>query len=74
MKAKITKSAVDRVKSGKHDAFLWDPELRGFGLKVTPAGSRIYILQYRCDGRRLRRYGTVRPGRPSKLVKRQSGF
>ena len=64
MQAKITKSAVDRVNPGKRDAFLWDPELRGFGLKVTPAGSRIYILQYRCDGRRLRRYTIGRHGSP----------
>ncbi len=64
MQAKITKSAVDRVKPGKRDTFLWDLELRGFGLKVTPAGSRIYVLQYRCDSPRLRRYTIGRHGSP----------
>ena len=64
MKAKITKSAVDRVTPAEHDTFLWDPEVRGFGLKVTPAGSRIYILQYRCDGSKLRRYTIGRHGSP----------
>ncbi len=64
MQAKITKSAVDRVKPGTRDTFLWDLELRGFGLKVTPAGSRIYVLQYRCDSPRLRRYTIGRHGSP----------
>ena len=63
MKAKITKRAVDAAAPGKSDAFLWDTDLTGFGLKVTPAGNRIYILQYRF-GRRLRRYTIGRHGAP----------
>ncbi len=51
MKAKIIKRTVDAAKSGKRDAFIWDTELKGFGLKVTPAGNRIYIVQYRTGGR-----------------------
>ena len=49
--AKITKSAVDAVEAGGADQFLWDSELKGFGLKVTPAGNKVYILQYRKGGR-----------------------
>ena len=63
MKAKITKRAVDAAAPGKRDAFLWDTALTGFGLKVTPAGNRIYILQYRF-GRRLRRYTIGKHGSP----------
>lgn len=51
MKAKITKRTVDAAKAGGRDAFIWDAELKGFGLKVTPAGNRIYIVQYRTGGR-----------------------
>jgi hypothetical protein len=51
MLARITKRAVDALKPGSTDRFLWDTELKGFGLKVTPAGSKIYILQYRKGGR-----------------------
>lgn len=49
---KITKRAVDNARpAGPHDTFLWDDELRGFGLKVTPAGSRSFVYQYRLGGR-----------------------
>lgn len=44
---KITKRSVDAAVTG----FLWDEELRGFGLKVTSAGARSYVFQYRMGGR-----------------------
>ena len=55
MQGKISKRAVDAIAPGTADQFLWDTDLKGFGLKVTTAGKRVYILQYRRDGR-LRRY------------------
>jgi integrase len=51
MKAKITKRTVDTATVGERDEFIWDTELKGFGLKITPAGNRIYIVQYRTGGR-----------------------
>jgi integrase len=51
MLARITKRTVDALKPGSTDRFLWDTELKGFGLKVTPAGSKVYLLQYRRGGR-----------------------
>lgn len=53
---KITKSAVEAapVPTG-NDAYYWDPELRGFGLRVTPKGVRSYVLQYRLPSRPARR-------------------
>ncbi len=63
MKAKITKRSVEAARPGKRDTFLWDTELTGFGLKVTPAGTRVYILQYRIGGR-LRRYTIGKHGSP----------
>lgn len=55
---KITKRAVDAMRAGSRDAFLWDTDTRGFGCKITPAGKRVYILQYRMGGRGVatRRY------------------
>lgn len=51
-KGKITKRAVDAALGRpKGDAFLWDDELRGFGLKVTPAGAKSFIFQFRMGGR-----------------------
>jgi integrase len=63
MRRKITKSSIMSVAPGARDGFLWDTELAGFGLKVTPAGARVYVVQYRA-GRRLRRYTIGRHGSP----------
>ncbi len=64
MEKKITKRAVDDAKPGE---FLWDTELKGFGLKVT-ASHKVYILQYRRGGRgsptkrvTIGRHGAVTP-------------
>src|SRR5437867_1216386 len=51
---KITKRAVDALKAGSQDAFMWDAELPGFGCKITPTGSRVYVLQYSKGGRKRR--------------------
>ncbi len=48
---KLTKSKIDAAFPGKRDAYLWDSEIRGFGVKVTPAGSKVFIYQYRLGGR-----------------------
>jgi integrase len=50
-KARITKRSVDAVLPGTKDTYLWDTDLAGFGLKVTPGGARIYLVQYRRGGR-----------------------
>ena len=63
MAKKITKRVVDSEGPAKKDRFLWDTEIKGFGVKVTPAGNRIYVLQYRINGR-LRRYTIGRHGSP----------
>ncbi|HZU65191.1 MAG TPA: hypothetical protein VFF98_16000 [Novosphingobium sp.] len=38
--ASITKRTVDAAQPGTRDSFLWDDEIAGFGLKITPAGGR----------------------------------
>lgn len=52
---KITKRTVDKFKAeasgGTSDQFLWDADRKGFGLKLTPAGKLVYVLQYRMGGR-----------------------
>lgn len=47
---KLTKTLVEATKPGTKDCFLWDGKLSGFGLKVTPAGRRSYVVQYRPRG------------------------
>lgn len=55
MKAKLTKRVIDAAQAAAVDSFTWDGEVKGFGLKVTPAGRKIYILQTRFRGK-LRRF------------------
>ena len=54
---KLTKTAVDalQAKAGS-DAFLWDSELRGFGVRLKPSGTKTFVIQYRNAERRTRRF------------------
>ncbi len=62
----ITKRAVDAAKAARTDSFLWDSTLRGFGVKITPKGRKVYIVQYRIGGRhgRVRRITIGEHGSP----------
>lgn len=63
---RINKIAVDALVPGARDTFLWDDQLRGFGVKITPKGSRSYLFQYRTGGREsaTRRYTIGTHGSP----------
>jgi len=64
---KISKASVDGISPASRDLFLWDTKLPGFGLKVTPAGKRIYVFQYRLGGGRReipKRFRIGEHGRP----------
>lgn len=66
MKAKITKEVVDGAKPAAADYWIWDTSLKGFGLRVTPAGAKTYWVQYRMGGRGspTRRYSIGKHGSP----------
>lgn len=64
---KLSKRTIDCVVPAARDQFFWDAVRKGFGLNVTPAGRRIYILQYRMGGR-----GT--PTRRYKIGQHGSGW
>jgi integrase len=51
---KLTKRRVEAAQAGPREAFLWDEELRGFGIRVFPSGRRSYLVQYRFGGRTRR--------------------
>ena len=57
MPIKITKSVIDKLEPKEKDYFLWDETLKGFGIKITPKGVKVYIAQYRTAGGRR---GTVK--------------
>ncbi|MBY5388947.1 tyrosine-type recombinase/integrase [Rhizobium leguminosarum] len=52
---KINKKTVDALPAPSKDSFHWDEDLTGFGVKVTPAGRKVFVLQTRLNGR-PRRY------------------
>jgi integrase len=49
---KITKTTVDNAKPKGVDWFVWDTELKGFGLKISKGGRKSYVCQYRTAGGR----------------------
>jgi integrase len=80
MLTKITKRTIDATRPSNSDQFLWDSELKGFGLKVTPGGSKVYILQYRTGGRgaptkrvTIGRHGALTPEQARGEAARLSG-
>ena len=53
---RLTKRTVEALKSNRErDTFLWDSELRGFGVRVKPSGTKTFIIQYRNQEARTRR-------------------
>lgn len=49
---RITKTEVDKAEPTAKDFILWDTTLKGFGLKVSKAGAKTYVVQYRTPGGR----------------------
>ncbi|MPZ38783.1 MAG: DUF4102 domain-containing protein [Rhizobiales bacterium] len=46
--SRLTKRAVEALAvPAKGQEFLWDGELRGFGVRVIPSGLKTFVLQYR---------------------------
>jgi integrase len=53
---RISKRSVDALfcPEGKDRGFLWDDDLAGFGVTAFPTGRKVYVAQYRKDGRSRR--------------------
>lgn len=78
----LTKRTVDALKTASKDVFVWDEELSGFGLKLTPSGRKTYVIQYRIPGlgRRgfakrvtLGEHGVLTPEEARRLARRELG-
>ncbi len=63
MKCKLTKRLVDSLSANPKDTFIWDNDVKGFGLKITPKGRKVYLVQKRLDGQ-LRRFTIGKHGAP----------
>lgn len=47
MPSKLTKSAIDAAAPKSDDYFLWDSDLKGFGIKIAKGGRKSYVCKYR---------------------------
>src|ERR1700693_4364778 len=61
-RVKLTKSVIDDLPTPTKDVVYWDAGCPGFGVKVTPAGRKVFVVLFRTGGAgsRLRKY-TIGP-------------
>ena len=63
----ISKRTVDGLSVEDKDAVFWDRQLPGFGVRVYPSGSKVYVVQTRVGGRSKRitlgRHGIITSGK-----------
>ena len=51
MGKKLTEAAVKRARAPKTgQVFLWDTDVKGFGVRILPSGSKTFWFQYRPRG------------------------
>ena len=53
---RITKRMLDALTPTKKDFSVWDSEVRGFGVRIKPSGSKSFILKYRNTSGRQRKF------------------
>ena len=76
---KLTKTLVDGLAcTDGAERFVWDSDLKGFGVRVRAGGAKVYLVQYRnVDGlsRRLGlgRHPAILPDQARKLALKQLG-
>ena len=75
----ISKRSVDalRCKAGQDRTFLWDDGVEGFGVAVFPSGKKVFVAQFRQNGRSRRitlgRYGALTPEQARSKAKKLLG-
>lgn len=62
MMAKLTKKVVDQLPAGDRVQTVWDSELKGFGLRISPTRRKVYVVKCRVKGRQ--RFITIGPHGP----------
>ena len=72
-KKKLTVKSIDEIMPGAKDIILWDSDIPGFGLKVTPKGHRSFLLFYRAADHTQRKpslgqYPTLKPEAARKIA------
>lgn len=78
---RITKRIVDGLRPREVDYTAWDSEVRGFGVRVRPSGTKSYVVAYRAGSGRaspmrrvtLARVGDVTPDQARTLAEKVRG-
>ena len=64
--AKLTRTTISKrtveALAVEKDTVFWDSELSGFGVRVYPSGSKVYVVQTRAGGRAAKRVTVGRHG------------
>ncbi len=51
---RISRRTVEALPVGERETVHWDSKLQGFGVRVYPSGSKVYLVQTRAGGRSRR--------------------
>ena len=51
---RISRRTVEALPVGERETLYWDSELSGFGIRVYPSGSKVYLVQTRKGGKSRR--------------------
>jgi integrase len=79
-KVVLSKRTVDAFScpDGRKDALLFDAKVTGFALRATSTGNKVFILQYKRDGRVRRlvlgEYGTITSEQARSLAEQERGM
>ena len=70
----LSRRAVDALPVAGREAQFWDRDLTGFGVRVHPSGSKVYMVQTRARGKRgASPSAAMGSGRPNGLGARRDG-
>ena len=50
----ISRRTVEALSAGEREVVFWDHELSGFGVRVYPSGTKVYLVQTRSGGKSRR--------------------
>lgn len=53
-RVRLTKREVEKTTAGGREAFVWDSEVPGFGLRLRTNGRKVFVFQYFTRGRTRR--------------------
>lgn len=77
MKAKLTARAVNALKPADKPYKAWDTEVKGLFVRISPAGTKTYVLYYRVKGKAneytLGRHGKITADIARDLAKEKTG-